>query len=314
VESIPRRDARSEAELRARAQLGEDCGVQILEPAPPAVSAPPWFADAEPHGERIVSPYGPLERRWQTLAGEDGTLRAWCEERWLGPYRRLGALPAEFTMTREALHVLAERVISPARERANTKIGLRWTLGGFGTPFFAHDAQVRVEHGELVVQEGASARSAAITTLAEARELLGSLAAPASGGEDVGSLQLDGSAATALGELYGFATSVLEELRHDAAEELEASRVQLWPEHFDVSVELGSEASGKRAGFGVSPGDAAHPEPYLYVVPWGDVPSGELWQANGFAGAELDYDRLIAAADQRAAALEFLRTCLADLQ
>lgn len=313
VESVPPRDARSEAELRARALRGDDCEVQILEPAPPAVSEPPWFADAEPEGGRIVRPYGPLEWQWQTLAAEDATLQAWCEERWLGPYRRLGALPLQFSTTREALHVLAERVISPARERANTKIGLRWTLGGFGTPFFAGDAQVRVEHGELIAQEGADARRGAITTLAEARALLGPIATPSSDGENEASLVVDGNAATALADLYGFATSILEELRHDATEELEPSRVQLWPEHFDVSVELGGEAAGKRAGYGVSPGDEAHPEPYLYVAPWSAVPPGKRWRATGFAGAELDYTQLVDAPDQRAVALEFFRGCLGDL-
>jgi hypothetical protein len=48
-------------------------------------------------------------------------------------------------------------------------------------------------------------------------------------------------------------------------------------------------------------------------VPWGAVPTGERWQAHEFAGAELGYAELLAAPDQRAAALEFLRGCLQDL-
>jgi hypothetical protein len=313
MEQIPPRDARAEAVARAEPLRGPGCSVQILEPAPPAVSDPPWFADAEPGGERLVSPFGPVEWRWAMLADEDENLRAWCEERWLGPYRRLEPLPAAFRTTREALHNLAEHVISPARERANTKIGLRWTLGGFGTPFFAADAQVRVEHGQLVAQDGAHSRRTPITTLAAAQDFLGALADPTERPWSDAPLAIDDTAASALSKLYGFATSVLEELRHGGDPHLEASRTQLWPEHFDVSVELGSESAGRRAGYGVSPGDELHPEPYLYVVPWGEVPAGEGWQATGFKGAGLDYAELIAAADQRAAALDFFRARLEDL-
>jgi hypothetical protein len=306
------RDARAEAQERARALRG-DCNVQVLEPAPPTINEAPWFADADPVGERIVGPYGSGEWSWAALVEEDPTLRQWCEARWLGPYRRLEQIPAGFAQTRLALHQLAETVISPARRQANTKIGLRWTLGGFGTPFFGADAQVRVGHGELVVQEGTDVRRAAIDTARAARALLGGLAAPGEDDRDDQSLRVEASAASALGEYYGFATSVLEELRHDAQAALEPSRVQLWPEHFDIAIELGGEAAGKRAGYGASPGDDAHAAPYLYVVPWGETPSGERWQAEGFAGAQLDYDVLLAAADQRAVALEFFRGCLTEL-
>jgi hypothetical protein len=89
--------------------------------------------------------------------------------------------------------------------------------------------------------------------------------------------------------------------------------VQLWPEHFDVATELGNEQAERRAGVGGSPCDEAHPEPYLYVTPWTARPEGELWQASGFPGAELSYSDLLAAPDQRAAALEFFRVRLAAL-
>ena len=72
--------------------------------------------------------------------------------------------------------------------------------------------------------------------------------------------------------------------------------MQLWPEHFDVALELGAESSGGRAAYGLSPGDEAHDEPYLYVAPWQAPEPGPLWQAETFAGAELSYRRLIAAA------------------
>ena len=80
---------------------------------------------------------------------------------------------------------------------------------------------------------------------------------------------------------------------------------QLWPEHFDVAIELGDEAAGKRATYGASPGDQEHPEPYLYVATWAAPPEGPLWNATAFGGAELSYGELLAAEDRRAAAHEF---------
>jgi hypothetical protein len=80
----------------------------------------------------------------------------------------------------------------------------------------------------------------------------------------------------------------------------------LWPEHFDVAFEAGSETQGKRGTYGASPGDPDHDEPYLYVLPWGEA-SGDLWQATGFQGAELGYADLCATADPVEAAYEFMR-------
>jgi len=68
-----------------------------------------------------------------------------------------------------------------------------------------------------------------------------------------------------------------------------------------------------RAGYGASPGDGLHPEPYLYVVPWSAVVDGELWTATAFTGAELTYTELLATGDRRAAALDFFRTRREDL-
>ena len=54
---------------------------------------------------------------------------------------------------------------------------------------------------------------------------------------------------------------------------------------------------GARATYGFSPGDEHHPEPYAYVGPWTAQPPGELWNATGFAGAELGYAELLASED-----------------
>ena len=118
-------------------------------------------------------------------------------------------------------------------------------------------------------------------------------------------LAVDAASADFLGDWYGFAYSVLEELRADR-DSVEASRVQLWPEHFDAAFDC--LATDRRATFGASPGDAAVAEPYLYVLPWHlDDASRALWNAESFRGAILPLGDLAAAPDQRAAALRFLR-------
>jgi len=280
------------ANPRAEAEdkLGGDYEARVLEPSPPAVTEPPYADDpvdpAEvPEGRKLVSAvHNRGDLSWDEIAREEPDLAPWCAERWLGAWKRLVPLPPTFADTRIALHKVAEAVVSPARKPDN-EIALRYTRGGFGTPFFEQggaDCQVRVEHGELVRQRGAG----------ESREPL----------PDV-----EVAAASALGDFYGFACSVLEQLRADEPEG-DPSLVQLWPEHFDIAFELGSASAGRRANFGASPGDDQHEEPYLYVGPWTVEVSGELWNATGFTGAELSYSQLLEAGDQRRTALDFMRT------
>jgi hypothetical protein len=276
---------RAEAEDR----LGGDYEARVLEPSPPAVTDPPYADDPVhpgevPEGRQLVSPVphrGDLT--WDELCAADPDLGPWCAERWLGGWRRLEPLPGEFAATRAALHRVAEAVVAPAR-KPDSEISLRYTTGGFGTPFFeqdGHDCQVRVEHGELVRQRRRE----------EERESL----------PDV-----DPAAAAALGDFFGFACSALEELRAEEADG-DPTLVRLWPEHFDLALELGSEQAGRRANYGASPGDSDHAEPYLYVGPWdSELASGELWNASGFPGAELPYSELLEAEDQRRATLRFM--------
>jgi hypothetical protein len=286
------------ANPRAEAEdkLGGDYEARVLEPSPPAVTEPPYADDPVapqevPEGRRLVSPvHNRGDLTWDVIAAEEPELAPWCAERWLGAWKRLEPLPALFAETRIALHKIAEAVVAPARMPPN-EIALRYTRGGFGTPFFEQDGvdcQVRVEHGELVRQRGQE----------ETREPL----------PGVGR-----AAATVLGDFYGLACSVLEQLRADELDG-DPSLVQLWPEHFDLAIELGPEPAGARANFGASPGDDQHDEPYLYVGPWNAEVSGELWNATGFRGAELSYSDLLAAGDQRRAALEFMRERYRALQ
>jgi hypothetical protein len=291
----------------------------VLEPSPPAVQDEPWFADDPTErgevgdGRQVVSPVTTGDLLWQDLADADPVLAEWCSSRWLGSYKQLEPVPPALGATRAALHLLAERVISPVRQRANGKIGLRWTLVGFGTPFFGADAQIRVEGAELVIDAGGEERRRPLATIRDAATAIGFDLSGADEALAATSLEVDTTASCFIGDWFGFVTSVLEQLRAEAPPEWEPSRVQLWPEHFDVAVELGNEQTEQRAALGGSPGDETHPEPYLYVAPWSARPEGELWQARDFPGAELAYAELLAAPDQRGAALEFFRVRLAAL-
>jgi hypothetical protein len=278
---------RHDPSSEAHARLNDRYEVRVLEPSPPAVTEPPFFADDPvargevPSGWQVVSPIATGDVLWNDLAAGDPSLAEWCANRWLGAYRRLMPAPPALIETRTELHRVAEQVIKPEREKVNGKIGLRYTRNGFGTPFFGDGRQLRVDGTELVTVEHAV---------------------------EVGRspLTVDPGAAAFIGDWYGFAASVLEELRAGApADEAAATRAQLWPEHFDMSVELGPD--GARATYGLSPGDDDHPEPYVYVSTWQDPPPGELWNATAFPGAELPFRALLDAVNQRDMALAFLR-------
>src|SRR4051794_7735871 len=202
---------------------------------------------------------------------------------------RLGALPAAFAATVAALHRVAEQIVAPARKPDN-EIALQATPGGFGTPVFLHDGaeqQVRVDGAALVRSVGGEERRAALGSLEPARALVAALGP---GGLDDAPLAVVPEAAQRLADWYAFATAILNELGGTAI---------LWPEHFDMAIEL------DEVNYGFSPGDAEHEEPYAYVGPWTAPTPGPLWNATGFPGAELTYAELQAAPDQHGAALEF---------
>jgi hypothetical protein len=227
---------------------------------------------------------------------------------------RLDQLPPGFAATVGSLHRVAERIVSPARKPEN-EIALVATTGGFGTPVFDHEGavhQVRVDGADLVRRAGDEERRAPLTSLADAGWLVDDLMPP-DAALDGEALEVDGAAAGALATWYAFGEKVLEQLAADATAGDARTPVWLWPEHFDIALDLGAEESGQRATYGFSPGDEEHAEPYAYMSPWTADLSGELWQARGFRGAELTYAELLAASDQQAAALEFFTTRRAAL-
>jgi hypothetical protein len=308
---VSARDPRAEAQER----LGGRYEARVLEPSPPAVEDGEFYADdpavpgERPEGRPVVGPTTEADLTWDSLCAADPELSEWCATRWLAGWPRLEPLPAGTADTRESLRRLAVYVLAAARKAVNGKIGLRYTQGGFGTPFFGGDEQLRVVGSQLVHQQGDGARAEEITTLEAAAAFAGvelsddpGVGADLPGLGDTGAaLSLDRAAAGGLGQWFGFAASVLEQFRAELrAGKAGCSRIQLWPEHFD----LGMNTEG--VNFGCSPGDAEHPEPYVYVGPWKrEGLDGEFWNAS--FGALLAYADLLSVGDQRDAALAFLR-------
>jgi len=332
-----------DARLEAQELLGQDGGsARVLEPSPPTVSDGAYQADdpvdrsaAQGDGSsRLVLPTGLVDAGrnpseiidWDTwlagraAAGTDTEHDGWLAERWLGGRRRLPDRPSPSTLveTRLALHRLAAYVIAPARHQANGKFGLRWTLGGFGTPFFGDDRQVRVDGALLVDQQGGEVRTTAIGSLDEAARFLDSDVDTETAAEhdspDIGDpteqLAVDADAADFLGNWFGMAFAALEAVRSDD-ESIDPSRPQLWPGHFDPAIEVGSENT--RASYGASPGDQGSDEPYLYVSLWWPDrldsidPGDPYWNSSGFTGRILKLSDFPSDTDPAVVAAEFWR-------
>jgi hypothetical protein len=312
---VTARDARAEAQRL----LIPGLVARVLEPSPPAVGGP-WFADDPvqggelPSGHRLVAPVPlPGAITWDEWLADNHEHAAFVSERWLGAHLRLTATPAAYTDTRLAVHRVAAYVVSPARRAATGQAGLRWTLGGLGTPFFGDAEQVRIQGDRVIRQRGEIVASQPLSTLAGVADFVlggppetarADLAGAPEAGDPDADLRADPIASTFLGHWLGFAWSVLEELRADPGS-LDPGRVQLWPGRLDATLDCGP--AGRRATFGASPGDDASPEPYLYVLPSEGAPRDGPWDATGLGGAVLPLADLVHAPDQRGAALGFLR-------
>lgn len=298
---------------------------RVLESSPPAVTDGPFFADdpvalGDAGRASTVTPTGlGGATDWTSWVADNPDHADWVAERWLGGQRELPPTPANLSETRLALHRLGVYVIAPVRHAANGKFGLRWTAGGFGTPFFADDTaanrQIRVEGTELIDQRDDEVRVAPITTLQAAADFLGSTVDTGIAAEhdspEVGNvdapLAVDEAASRFLGHWYGMAVAALESVRADAGS-VDPSRPQLWPGHFDPAIEVGDE--DHRGSYGASPGDDGIDEPYLYLSIWwpdkiGVDAAESTWNAPSFTGAVLRLSDFPAGVDPVTTAAEF---------
>ncbi len=313
----------------AAAAVGDAYRVRVLEPSPPAVTAEPFLADDAAHPTQhiaaenpnsaaegpVVTPHSGGDLSWDELiTTQRPDLADFAADRWLGARRQLPDLPSDYLASLFDYHRLAYAVVAEARYQSNGKFGLRYTHGGFGTPFFGDDTQVRVSGNQLVVQHRDQAQAVTITTLratGEFTKVTPSVTAAEHDSPELGDIDRPLNASRAVGEFlggwFGLATAALEELRFTAGV-TDAERVQLWPGHFDSAMAAGDAASGGRATFGFSPGDHAHDEPYVYVGAWSDVDRSEaFWNETNFNGASLSWRELSAAKDHYSAAVQFLK-------
>lgn len=314
-----RRDPRAEA----TAMLPEGYEARVLEPSPPANLDPDWYADdpTDPAGAtgQVVTPIPGEGVMWAEMADRDEEIAEFAAAHWLDGRRRLDQLPDGYDATRRSLHQIAFFAVAPKRYSENGKLGLRYTAGGFGTPYFLGGdggaQQVRVVGDRLVHQAAEEVRTAEITTAGDAARFVGleyrdmwfdNFRDPLEPAGPDARLTVDPRAAGAIGDWFGFATHVLERARRISGA-TDVSRVQLWPEHFDAAFEMGSSEEGRRASYGASAGDDSNPEPYFYVAAWDSIDrSDPFWNDQSFNGASLAYESLVEADDPYASALGFL--------
>ncbi len=187
-------------------------------------------------------------------------------------------------------------MLSRARAAATGFVSLRVAPDGIATPAFgASSRRVRISGGALLVEDepdgGAATRARRLhgSSLAELADLADvDLEAPYGGGAEAPSLgDVDAPIAISDADLapviawFGLGQAALDAAIVDLAERgLAATPPRLWPEHFDVAVEV-RLGDGRSVNLGASPGDASSSEPYGYVGPWGPERPGdaEFWNA-----------------------------------
>ncbi len=155
-----------------------------------------------------------------------------------------------------------------------------------------------MEGTELVHRAGGEERRAPLASLESARSVVEELV-PAVASRQ---LDLDARAAARLADWYALGDGVLARLGGTAT---------LWPEHFDIAIELGR---GPLVQLRLLAGRRAASRAVRLCRPVVRGRRGQLWNGRGFAGAELGYAELLAAPDPAVAALEFMTTRRAALQ
>jgi hypothetical protein len=191
--------------------------------------------------------------------------------------------------TRRSLHALAVHVISPLRVQATgNEIALQVRPEGFGTPDLPDGSWIATRGPQLVrVDPSGDEQSIAITSLRAAAHFAG-LAEPAASALSDEPLEIHAGATHRLADVWATGAEALTAFAADPATR-DPSPVLLWPEHFNIAIDAGTETDNTRATYGVSPGDDDHTEPYAYVSPWTaptETGPSTFWNATGFTGAE----------------------------
>lgn len=169
--------------------------------------------------------------------------------------------------TRRALHAVAEQVLAGPQYRTSGTIRLRVAPGGFGTVAEPH---LRVEGVELVFDDRRIPISGSTT-----EELGRAVGVQAGIPEDLYGdhsdvrtdkvLAADPLAAGWIADCFSTGEQAMRRLAP-------AEQPVLWPEHCDLAI------TADNIGYGVSPGDSYHAQPYAYVTP-ATPRSDDFWNA-----------------------------------
>lgn len=245
-------------------------------------------------------------------------------------------LPADWPAQRDTLRRIATHVVAQAQQKVTGHFALMPLPGGFGTPQFGPDRQrVRLAGGSVFVENARGDRDGETTATTQVHMIAGStvrdLCAAAgfepdpdfSVGHDTPPLGdidemvlLDSDATTVLGDWYLLGQRAID-VSLASLPDPQASIVRLWPEHFDIGIDIAVDSRSKpgmRVNLGAAAGDDFHQEPYLYVAPWGEErpAPAEFWNAP--FGATLGFGDLDAAENPLAAATEFFLHGIAYLR
>jgi hypothetical protein len=116
-----------------------------------------------------------------------------------------------------------------------------------------------------------------------------------------------GAGRPALAEVARWVANADALLRETAGAWPGAAPVRVWPHHFDIGSVLpltaGRGEHDPSIGIGLSPGDDAVAEPYLYVTPWPppgpgplpELPAGGRWNRERWTGALLTGSEIVSA-------------------
>lgn len=238
------------------------------------------------------------------------------------------SVPPDYAQSRDSLHRVAVHVMARRRHAATGRFGLRATPGGFGTPQFGdpeHEEQLRISGPTLLHERRDDAGVHTVllpldgTTLRELASAVGVELTPEfSVGKDtppVGDadapLTVGADAVAALAAFLQVGALALDATLVASGAGADPGIAQLWPEHFDLGLDVAVGAS--RANLGASVGDGYHGAPYVYVGPWGGERPGDAAYWNAPFGALLGHDAIAATDDAVGTMVQFFRRGLGFL-
>ncbi|MGB3734812.1 MAG: hypothetical protein WA964_07640 [Ilumatobacter sp.] len=236
-------------------------------------------------------------------------------------------LPDDWQGQRDELRRLATHVVARAQAEVTGNFALMPLPGGFGTPQFGPDRQrVRMAGGSLFVEQAVGNPDGTSTARTDVHMVAGSTLrelctrisvdveldfsvggdTPPLGDADA-MITLDSDTTTVLGDWWALGQRAMD-IAIASFPDPQASVVRLWPEHFDVGIDLAADPTNQpdgRVNLGAAAGDEFHQEPYLYVGPWGPQRPGPTDFWNAPFGATLSFGDLDVSANPLAEAAEF---------